>query len=376
MLFNPDMNKQAVEVIFSKKRNPGTHPDLVFNSIPVKRENSTLHLGLILDGKLNFEEHLEAKFAKVNSGLGLMKYIKKWVDRRTLEQIYKLYTRPHLDYGDIIYNISELDKNEIFPKIVHNEMADRIESKQYQAARIVTGAWKGTKRDKLYDDLGWESLSDRRTCRKLALLFEIQEENFPRYLSAVVDEQKYDANSRFYNKDLLKSFVCRTNAYKLSFFPSTIEDWNRLDSATKQSVSVKSFKNKIFNKIRPKKKSYFGIPDDDAKLITLLRMGLSPLRAHKFKYKFKDTSNNKCLVCGSKEDTAHYLIHCLSYRLTRVTLFRKVNNILNIDLSRMTYKATKKILLYGKEDVEDEINKRILQEVSVFIKKSKRLDTW
>ena len=37
-----------------------------------------------------------------------------------------------------------------------------IEHIQYQAALIMTGAWKGSNRNKLYGELGWESLSDRR----------------------------------------------------------------------------------------------------------------------------------------------------------------------------------------------------------------------
>ena len=35
------------------------------------------------------------------------------------------------------------------------------ESTQYTAALAVSGAWNGTNRTKLYDELGWESLNDR-----------------------------------------------------------------------------------------------------------------------------------------------------------------------------------------------------------------------
>ena len=44
-----------------------------------------------------------------------------------------------------------------------------IERVQYQAALVVTGAWKGTSRTKLYEELGWESLSDRRRIRRILL---------------------------------------------------------------------------------------------------------------------------------------------------------------------------------------------------------------
>ena len=46
-----------------------------------------------------------------------------------------------------------------------HEHMETIEKTQYQAALAVTGAWQGTSRIKLYEELGWESLSDRRMCR-------------------------------------------------------------------------------------------------------------------------------------------------------------------------------------------------------------------
>ena len=54
MVFNPDIIKQAIEVIFSCKKNKPPHPDLVFNVIPVSREPITKHLGVYLDSRLNF----------------------------------------------------------------------------------------------------------------------------------------------------------------------------------------------------------------------------------------------------------------------------------------------------------------------------------
>ena len=54
MVFNPDITKQAVEVIFSVKKNKPGHPELTFNGVPVAREDHTKHLGVHLDSRLNF----------------------------------------------------------------------------------------------------------------------------------------------------------------------------------------------------------------------------------------------------------------------------------------------------------------------------------
>ena len=77
MVFNPDIKKQAVEVVFSNKPIKGVLPNkLIFNGIPVKTVPETKHIGLILDEKLNFESHLIEKTGKVNQGLGRMKQLK------------------------------------------------------------------------------------------------------------------------------------------------------------------------------------------------------------------------------------------------------------------------------------------------------------
>ena len=59
MHFNPDLNKQAVEVIFSCKRNKPAHPPIFFDDIIVKQLPKHKHLGLTRDSKLTFDKHIQ-----------------------------------------------------------------------------------------------------------------------------------------------------------------------------------------------------------------------------------------------------------------------------------------------------------------------------
>ena len=58
MSFNPDPNKQAQEVIFSRKTKKINHLSLTFKKSTVSQSTSQKHLGVILDASLSFEEHL------------------------------------------------------------------------------------------------------------------------------------------------------------------------------------------------------------------------------------------------------------------------------------------------------------------------------
>ena len=63
-MFNNNIIKQAQEVIFSRKTVNPFHPQVFFNEVLVKRSVSQKHLGLQLDQKLHFSEHINKKSLK------------------------------------------------------------------------------------------------------------------------------------------------------------------------------------------------------------------------------------------------------------------------------------------------------------------------
>ena len=91
MSFNPDPQKQAVELTFSRKRTEIDHPAIFFNNIPVKKVSEHKHLGIILDSKLSFSAHIKSAISKTRRSIGLLKYLSKYLPRNTLNEFYKLY---------------------------------------------------------------------------------------------------------------------------------------------------------------------------------------------------------------------------------------------------------------------------------------------
>ena len=56
---------------------------------------------------------------------------------------------------------------------------ETVERTRYQAALAITGAWQGSNRSKLYEELGWESLSDRRWRRRILQIHKIKNNMTP-----------------------------------------------------------------------------------------------------------------------------------------------------------------------------------------------------
>ena len=104
MSFNPDPSKQAQEVIFSRKRQNPNHDSIYFNNTLVNQVPPQKHLGMHLDTKLNFEKHLDNIMSTVAKTTGLLRKLQAVLPRPSLVTIYKAFIRPHLDYGDIIYD--------------------------------------------------------------------------------------------------------------------------------------------------------------------------------------------------------------------------------------------------------------------------------
>ena len=113
MSFNPDKSKQAQVVIFSRKTQRVIHPPAGFNNMPVVRSSCQRHLGIYLDKKLNFSNHIKEKIPKANKGIGILRKLYNVLLRNSLMTIYKSFIRPRLDYGAIIFDQSE---NESFCK--------------------------------------------------------------------------------------------------------------------------------------------------------------------------------------------------------------------------------------------------------------------
>ena len=139
MSFNPDPSKQAREVSFSREIQKTCHPSIYFNNASVKQVSPQKHLGIILDKKSNF---LKSKLTKVNTIIGLLRKLQKILPQEPLLTIYKSFVRPHLDYGDFIY-----DQH-------YNSFYQKLQSTQYNAALAITGAIRRSSSGKLYQELG------------------------------------------------------------------------------------------------------------------------------------------------------------------------------------------------------------------------------
>ena len=157
MLTQP--NRQKKYSFHTNKKNKS--PTNLFNHTEVKSAQHHKYLGLILDSKLSFVKHINEKIAIARKGIGVIKHLAPYLPLKSRNQIYKMHVRPHLDYCDIIFHKPAIH-SEFDSSLTLNFQMNALERTQYQAALAVSGAWKGTNSYKIYEELGWETLDNRR----------------------------------------------------------------------------------------------------------------------------------------------------------------------------------------------------------------------
>ena len=223
--------------------------------------------------------------------------------------MYLTLIRPLLEYADFLCDGCT------------QECSDALESIQYDAARLVTGAIKGTNRQSLLDELSWDTLQTRRRIHKLSVFYKITNNLVPDYLSSLLPlsvSQKTKYLLR--NSEDISLIRCSTSRFQHSFFPSAISAWNSLPLDSRNSSSLNNFKSKVHSLLsRGKSCKLFEVGARYASVLhTRLRLNNSTLNYDLFLYNCIPSPACACGYCH--ETSKHYLLHCPHFDVHRTHL--------------------------------------------------------
>ena len=262
-----------------------------------------------------------------------------------------------MEYGDVIWNNC------------YDCDAALLDSVQYEAARLVTGAIKGTGSARLYKELAWESLSSRRKSHLLSQFHKIEKNLAPYYLSELLPKLSRErTHYRLWSRENFTQFSCRTSRFQKSFFPSAINTWNSLDLDVRNLVSLPTFKAKLRSTLFPhcyNKLFDFSFSRRASICHTRLRIGFSALREYLFKI---DRCVSPFCECGiDTESVKYFFLFCLSYAAQRNLLLTSAANILGETWSSRSDAKKLNFLLYGVKSANYDINCALFREVQIFI---------
>ena len=152
-------------MFFSCKKVSPTHPHLIFNRTVVSKLSEYKYLGLVLKSDFTIDKHHNKIIIKAKKNVGILKHLSKFLPLKTLDQMYKALVRSHLVYCDIIFHI---------PPVLYQPPSDcrctalwgKLKEFNINQLCLLPVNRHGSNRTKLYEELGRESLSDRRMSRR------------------------------------------------------------------------------------------------------------------------------------------------------------------------------------------------------------------
>ena len=150
ILFNPVKTEvMLISNIFNE-----TDLQLMMDGTLLKIVEIHKHLGVYLSSNNKWSKHIDWIIASASKQISFMRKIKYKFSKQTLNSLYCTYIRPLFEYASEVWDgCSQTDAN-------------RLEQAQLNAARIVTGLPVFASTNSLYQETGWEPLSQRRTNKK------------------------------------------------------------------------------------------------------------------------------------------------------------------------------------------------------------------
>ena len=346
-------------LIFSNKVLNNS-PPLTFNDCYIDLVNVHKHLGVYLSSTLDWSRQISEVCLRANRKLSVIRSV-KLLSRQTLDVLYKLTVRSIIDYALPVYCTT----------LKQTELA-RLDNIQYRAAKLVTGAFHLTSRDKLNTELGWENISKRCDVLSLNIFHKIHRyETRPliRSCMPIPDiEQRYPSRS----KGGYIPFKKYDTKFNKSFFPNTTLLWNSLPKNVK-CKDVIDFKQYIKTEYKPPRYKHFSRGNKCSNsLLTKIRVGRSDLNQHKFTIGLVDSP--QCACHFREESPSHYFLDCFLYTYERQTLFGLIEHYIPKFTSFIKSKKLE-IILNGFEIKNDDfvhLNTTLTLAVQKFILNTKR----
>ena len=183
---------------------------------------------------LSWREHVHNISAKATR---VLNFIRRNIYHCTSEVKALAYTsliRPHLEYASAAWDTYTARDS-------HQFSLTKCSVGQHGSSKEITGRLHQYQNLSL--ELRWQSLEDRRKNARLSLFYK----GLHGLAAIPVNELQHPTRcTRYCGTDTFTVMSSRIDAYKFSFLPRTVTDWNALPPSTKTKQSTDSFKKALY----------------------------------------------------------------------------------------------------------------------------------
>ena len=195
------------------------------------------YLGVTITQNMSWNTHISNTTSKANKILGLLKRNIKISSPQIKEKAYNSMVRPILEYGAVVWD--PYTKTNI----------NKVEMVQRRAARWTLNRYHNTSSvTDMLSHLEWPTLTKRREEARLIVMYKLVHvlvaTNICLYTTP---SQRSTRSTHPYSFIRIPS---QTDAYRMSYFPRTVIDWNKLPLGVVTAPSLDAFKDRLVG-LRP-----------------------------------------------------------------------------------------------------------------------------
>ena len=226
-------------MVFTRKLNsPPTADNLyTIEGVPIEKVSNYKYLGVWIDDKLSFKKHISELITKIKPKLAFLYRNKACFDSKSRKQLIQATILSVLDYCDTIYMHAAHASLKPLDAIYHS------------ALRFITGDKFLTHHCRLYEKVGWPSLTIRRNQHCNIFIYKGLLKLLPNYLNSLLEPLTGHHHTRSQDFIVLETPTPKSELGKTAFCFYGPNMWNCLQSVLKLKnlISLDCFKILVMN---------------------------------------------------------------------------------------------------------------------------------
>ena len=220
-------------MLFTRSLNISAYDGIrTLNGEQINFVSTYKYLGIWLDAKLSFKQHIEQLTKKIKVKIGFLYRKKSCFSQSNRKTIVQAVILPEFDYSDLLYMHAA------------SAVLKPLDTVYHSAIRFITGDSFLTHHCTLYENVGWSSLTTRRELHCLQFIFKTLSGKGPEYLSSWLTAKPASHRTRSQTYISLCTPRINSDHGKSAFSFYAPDKWNKLQARLKLDnlISIASFK--------------------------------------------------------------------------------------------------------------------------------------
>ena len=210
-----------------------TSKDVTIKGIKLEQVNLTKFLGVYIDNKLTWKEHIRYTKNKISRCIGILSKVNKVLSKKVKLHLYKTFVQPHLIYCNIVWGCTY--KSVLQPLIIA----------QKRALKMALNLPRETASDVVFSQAAVHDLMSINKIQTAILMYKYSNNLLPNsFVNKFQTNKDYHTyntrSSTFYHVPLI-----RLEKMKMSMDYRGVTIWNSIGDKLRSLETLQGFKNSI-----------------------------------------------------------------------------------------------------------------------------------